>query len=142
MQKAATAGGPSPKNEVTVKIISLSQRLLASGRTVGISRIVVIILVFFLLAYGDDLRVRMLRSLGDTGKRKKVQAVILEVEHEVSMYLGTVTAINLGLGIAISVALHLLGFPNAALWGTIAAFANFMPISGRSAPLASPRSPG
>ena len=135
VEEATGNGEAPPKNEVTVKKPGISERLGTGLKKFGVGMLVVIILVFFLLAYGEDLKANLIRSLRDPTDREAVQDVVLEVEREVSVYLGTIAAINLVLGVAIAVGLHLLGFPNAALWGAIAAFANFIPYFGPIAAL-------
>jgi len=62
-------------------------------------------------------------------KMRAVQ-VARDVETTVSAYLATVTLINAGLGVAVGLAMWLLGVPNPALWGALAAVFNFIPYLG------------
>jgi len=81
------------------------------------------VLLFFLLAYGEEMSKRMGQAWG-------TPELLLEIEKEVSGYLFTITAINSGLGLAIGVSLWMLGVPNPILWGVMAALLNFIPYAG------------
>ena len=45
--------------------------------------------------------------------------MLQETEQQIAGYLWTVTFINIGLGLAVGIALHLLGMPNPVLWGAL-----------------------
>ena len=71
----------------------------------------------------------MSRRISFTSDRTD-EKLLPAVAREVSRYLGTVTLINVGLGIAISLALWVYGVPNAMLWGLMATILNFIPYIG------------
>jgi len=52
------------------------------------------------------------------------------IQLDISRYLGAITLINVGLGVAVGAAMHWLELPNAALWGAMAALLNFVPYLG------------
>jgi predicted PurR-regulated permease PerM len=64
------------------------------------------------------------------GDKKMALRIAFDVEREVSRYLATVFAINLGLGVSIGTCMWLLGMPNPALWGAMAFAFNFIPYIG------------
>ncbi|MGJ8696507.1 MAG: AI-2E family transporter [Verrucomicrobiaceae bacterium] len=82
-----------------------------------------LVLLLFLLAYGEEMSKRM-------GEVRGTPEFLLEIEKEVSGYLFTISAINLSLGTAIGLGLWLLGVPNPILWGVMAALLNFIPYAG------------
>lgn len=109
--------------------IGLSERYggVLGGLAIGVSAVV---LVYLLLVFGD-LLFRKIVSLAPTQARKReTVSVVREIQTDVTRYVGTVTAINLGLGATAGVALHLAGLPNALFWGLLAAFLNFVPYLG------------
>ncbi|MEO1549979.1 MAG: AI-2E family transporter, partial [Pseudomonadota bacterium] len=55
-----------------------------------------------------------------------LEARLFEVERTVSRYFATITAINLGFGVCVAIALSLWGMPGALLWGVAAALMNFI----------------
>ena len=56
--------------------------------------------------------------------------VIQAVVDDVSAYLGTITAINVTLGIVVGTALWAVGMPYPAMWGGIVALLNYIPYFG------------
>lgn len=104
----------------------------AAGTAAGIGTTLAatLVLAFFLLSTGDDLRhklVRMVRSLTD---KKRALRVLRDTENEVSRYLVTITTINAGFGFCVGLAMYALGMPNPVLWGVGAALLNFIPYLG------------
>ncbi len=122
---------------------SWSSMLLSNAQeTVALTGMTVILL-FFLLAAGDGFLSRIVqsfprnhRSSGGTelvlGQRPKQDSARLlhETEHQIASYLWTVSLINLGFGLAVGLSMHLLGLPNAVLWGVLSAALNFVPFIG------------
>jgi predicted PurR-regulated permease PerM len=62
--------------------------------------------------------------------------VIENVRREVGRFYVTSALINIGLGLATSLAMMWCGMPNPFLWGTVAALFNFIPYAGPTATLA------
>lgn len=85
--------------------------------------IVTLALVYFFLAFGDTI-VRRLAEVDAAAD------LIDDLTRDISFYLFTITLINAGLGIAIGVAMWLLGMPNPVLWGVMGALLNFIPYIG------------
>lgn len=56
--------------------------------------------------------------------------VIQDVVDDVSSYLGTITAINVVLGLCIAGALYALGMPFPLMWGGIVVLLNYVPYFG------------
>jgi predicted PurR-regulated permease PerM len=91
---------------------------------------VTLILLLFLLASGDMFYEKLVKSLPTFGDKIRGVKIARDVEREVSRYLLTVTMINIGLGVAIFVAMYATGLPNPGLWGMMAAVFNFIPYIG------------
>jgi predicted PurR-regulated permease PerM len=83
----------------------------------------VFILFFFLLAYRDAFFAKLVNEPGTV-------SLLRDVSENVSAYLLTISAINGTLGMAVAIAMYLLGMPNPALWGMMAALFNFVPYLG------------
>jgi predicted PurR-regulated permease PerM len=56
--------------------------------------------------------------------------VIQNVVDSTSAYLGTITLINVTLGLLVAVALWLIGMPSPLMWGGIVALLNYVPYIG------------
>ena len=59
--------------------------------------------------------------------------VIQDVVDDTSAYLGTITLINLTLGLIVAGALWLIGMPTPLMWGGIVALLNYIPYFGPGA---------
>lgn len=91
----------------------------------------VIFLTYFLLASGDLFMRKVQKVLPVRHEASLTPAKLSEdVEEAVSTYLRTSVLINIGLGLATWGLLHLLGMPNAGLFGTLAGLLNFVPYLG------------
>lgn len=106
-----------------------------TGNVVGLV-VAVLVLTFFLLSAGDELINCTLHLLPTFSDRRNAFELLLRIQHAVGVYLGTVTLINTGLGIAIASAMWLCGMPSPLLWGVMATLLNFIPYAGALAGVA------
>lgn len=91
---------------------------------------VTLVLLYFLLASGDTYLNKIVEMVPTfRGKRDAVE-VARAIEWGVSSYLFTITIINACLGVVEGFAMWLLGVPNPALWGFMAAILNYIPFLG------------
>src|SRR5262249_10871325 len=81
-------------------------------------------------ACGDALIHRLVDVMPTRRDKNRVVAISHDIQQSISRYLFTVGLINLGLGVAVGTGLALLGMPRAAVWGAVAAVANFIPFPG------------
>lgn len=109
---------------------SLLDVLLSQTPAFLASTFYMIVLLYFLLAYSGLILNKVVQSIPRLTDKKHAVGMAREIEHAISKYLLTVTAINVGLGTAIALALWLLGFPNPILWGVLAGVLNFVPYFG------------
>lgn len=86
--------------------------------------------LYFYLAGRDRLRAQCLAVCVTRRARLRLARIFRDTEFAISNYLGTILLINIGLGAATCLALHLVGFPNPVLFGTLAAILNFAPYVG------------
>lgn len=116
---------PDPAQPVTVKVATggIGETVITNVSQFGVHFAMTVILMFFMLAYGDVFNRRL------AGRGRAMQ-ITREISSNVSSYLFTVTVINTCLGIAIGIAMYLLGMPNPVLWGVMAAVVNYVPYLG------------
>jgi predicted PurR-regulated permease PerM len=115
---------------VEVKKPGFSDIFLVGTQKIIVLGAITLILLYFLLAYGHIFIRKMVDLVQARYKKNRILEMAEEIENNVSRYLFTVTVINTGLGIAIAVAMYLLGMPNPVLWGVMAGLANFVPYIG------------
>lgn len=119
--------------EVRIKEPSLSDLFFRGTRQIFVMGAVMLVLMYFLLAFGNVFSQRVVALLLDSHKKEEALKIVSDAEHSVSRYLFTIVVINTVLGFAIAGAMYLLGLPNPALWGVMAGLVNFIPYIGAMA---------
>ncbi|MDP1026072.1 AI-2E family transporter [Sphingomonas sp. KR1UV-12] len=89
-----------------------------------------ILIVFFFLSGWTRLRQRTITGRTSFDGAMATARVIQDVVDDVSAYLGTITVINLMLGVVTGTALWAIGMPYPAMWGGIVALLNYIPYFG------------
>ena len=89
-----------------------------------------LVLLYLLLASGDLFLQKLVHVMPTLHDKKRAVDISHEVQQNISNYLFSVSLINLGLGLLVSAGLYLMGVPNAAMWGILAAVLNFVPYFG------------
>ncbi len=86
--------------------------------------------LLFFLAGRATLKRRLVVAFGSREGRLTMLRIMTDVEQALGRYLGTVTLINLGLGLATGIVMALIGVPNPGLWGLLAFVMNYVPFIG------------
>jgi len=89
-----------------------------------------LVLLYLLLASGDMFLQKMVHLMPTFRDKKRAVEINHEVQQNISNYLFSISLINLGLGLTVSIALYFMGVPNAAMWGLFVAVLNFVPYFG------------
>src|SRR6185312_3440180 len=89
-----------------------------------------LVLLYLLLASGDLFLQKLVHVMPTLGDKKRAVEISHEIQQNISNYLLSVTLINVGLGVIVSVGLYFMGVPNAAMWGIFVAVLNFVPYFG------------
>jgi predicted PurR-regulated permease PerM len=139
MEKVAQASGEIDKltssdeaqeKTVVVKHNALTDAFLAQTPEFIASGVVMLILLYFLLAYDGIFLTKIIRVIPRLTNKKRAVSIVREIEMQISRYLLTITLINIGLGIAVGTTVHLLGLRNPIMWGALVATLNFVPYVG------------
>ena len=130
MTDAAGATGEGEKVEVVVDQSGPIPAAVGSVASITSSLVAAMILTLFLLASGDFYHRRIVEALPKLHDKKRALTIVRDVEKQISRYLGAITMINAGLGLAIGIALWIIGLPMPHVWGTLAFLLNFMPFIG------------
>ncbi|MFT3978214.1 MAG: AI-2E family transporter [Sphingomonas bacterium] len=128
-QIASTPLHPAPTATVTQPGTILE--VVASSAPAAIVQLFYAVLVtYFFLSGWTRLRERTITSRTSFGGAMATARVIQDVVDHVSSYLGTITVINIALGLVVAGALHALGMPSPLMWGGIVALLNYIPYFG------------
>lgn len=118
------------RGEVRQPSFSLVDTVLSRTPNLLFGIFVFLILLFFVLASGDSLLNKLVQSTPRLRDKMRVVASARDIQQHVSVYLATITFINLVVGAVVALAMHLLGMPNAVLWGAMAGVLNYIPYLG------------
>lgn len=89
-----------------------------------------VLMLFFLLASGDSLLRRFVEIMPTLADKRRAVQIASEIEQNVSLYLATITMMNVAVGVLNMLQVWLLGMPNPLLWGVVAFVLNYVPILG------------
>jgi predicted PurR-regulated permease PerM len=112
---------PEPLQIVQSIVGPLLQPLATGG--------LVIVFVIMILLEREDLRDRLLRLAGRRDLQRTTAAMD-DAAQRISRYLLSQLVVNAIYGLPIGVGLTVIGIPNAALWGIVAALLRFIPYLG------------
>ena len=130
IEKITTPEAQQAKPAVEVKRHPIADILYVRTPELIVSTVMLIILLYFLLAYDGVFLTKLIKVLPTLADKKRAVSIAHEIETNVSRYLFTVTLINIGLGFAVGTAAGLLGLPNPIMWGAMVAILNFVPYLG------------
>jgi predicted PurR-regulated permease PerM len=89
-----------------------------------------ILVIFFFLSGWTRMRKQTINTRTSFGGAMTTARVIQQVVSATSTYLGTITMINIGLGLMVAFILYLLEMPTPLMWGGIVAVLNYIPYLG------------
>jgi predicted PurR-regulated permease PerM len=126
----ATEEEQAKPQAVVVKRSALAEAFFTQGPEFVASAVVMFILLYFLLAYDGVFLEKIIRITPRLTDKKRAVSIIRDIEAHISRDLLTITAINIGLGVAVGVTVHFLGLRNPIMWGVMVATLNFIPYLG------------
>lgn len=108
----------------------LGASVLMSTREAAGGFFSMLLVLFFLLTEGDMLLRRIVEIMPTFARKRRLVQIAGEIERNVSIYLVTITLMNLLVGFANMVQCWATGMPNPLLWGVVAFLLNYIPIIG------------
>jgi predicted PurR-regulated permease PerM len=129
IEKLATPDSPA-KTAVEVKRHPITEILYVRTPEFIASALLLLILLYFLLAYDGVFITKLLKLMPRLSDKKRAVSIAHDIESHISRYLLTVTMINACLGLAIGTTVGLLGLRNPVMWGVMVAVLNFVPYLG------------
>ncbi|HEU0066740.1 MAG TPA: AI-2E family transporter [Sphingomonas sp.] len=130
LRQVASTPARSPQAAAVAPPGSVLEYAAMVAPTVIVQFFFCVLVVFFFLSGWTGLRKRTITGRGSFDGAMATARVIQDVVDDVSAYLGTITLINLTLGLVVGVALWAVGMPYPAMWGGIVALLNYIPYFG------------
>lgn len=94
--------------------------------------LVFLVSLYFYVATRENIRISTLSLCMSRRMRWRCAHVFRDVEEKVSRYLITISMINVGVGVVVTLAMWAVGMPSPLLWGALAAVLNYIPFVGQA----------
>jgi len=125
------AGAPAAAQAVRVEPPnSLLQIIATSAPFAAIQMFFAVLVIFFFLSGWTRMRRRTITTRTSFDGAMTTARVIQQVVDATSAYLGTITVVNIGMGLIVALVVHLIGMDTPLMWGGIAALLNYIPYLG------------
>ncbi len=141
VEQATSAAGSSapasaPPEKVVVRDRSLINDLVSTTPGLLLQILYAAVLAFLLLAHRNSARRQIMRIPAAFDTRLRVARVMRDINDRVGQYLFSLAVIYSGVAALATIALALLGFPNAIIWGALLGIASFVPFIGPAVTIA------
>ncbi len=110
--------------------ITMTAELLKLVQSFIFSAVSASLLAYFLLSSGDLFLSKLVRVLPIFRDKVRAVTVVRTVQREVATYFASVSMINIGLGISVTLLTWAFGLPMPWFWGALVALLNFVPYVG------------
>jgi predicted PurR-regulated permease PerM len=115
---------------VAIEGTRLFDRMFMTTRELATSLGMTVLMLFFLLLSGDTFLRRLVEILPSFSEKRQAVDISQQIEQDISVYLLTITCMNVLVGVLTGAAMALCGREDAVLWGTCAFLLNYVPIIG------------
>ncbi|GBQ12144.1 transporter [Swaminathania salitolerans LMG 21291] len=126
---AAAAASSSASNSAETLRLWGSSVLVGTRAFMG-ELFTMLLMLFFLMTEGDSLLRRIVEIMPTYSDKRRLVQITTQIERNVSLYLATITIMNLLVGLLNLLQCWLTGMPNPLLWGVLAFLLNYVPIIG------------
>lgn len=86
--------------------------------------------LIFYMVYQKQIKSRSVLILPNRKARLTALKILSDIERNTTIYFGTFTIVNIGLGIVTTLLAWSVGLPNPMLWGVLAGVLNYIPYIG------------
>ena len=113
-----------------VRPFTVMGAVFSGTATAGAGLLTTLLILFYLLVSGETFLRRAVEILPRFKDKRAAVELSMHIERDVSVYLLTVTSINVLVGVATWAVMRLCGVDSPVLWGALACILNFVPILG------------
>jgi predicted PurR-regulated permease PerM len=130
MHSFAARSAPSARTVTIQSPNSLFDYVATSAPHAVVQMLFATLVVYFFLSGWTRMRRRTITSRGSFSSAMTTARVIQEMVDRTSAYLATITTVNMGMGVLVSVVLYFVGMPTPMMWGGLVAILNYIPYFG------------
>jgi predicted PurR-regulated permease PerM len=120
----------SVRTVVTEPPNSLLDIIATSAPHAAVQMFFALLVVFFFLAGWTGMRKRTITTRSSFDGAMTTARAIQQIVNATSTYLGTITLVNICLGLVVAFVLYMLDMPTPMMWGGIVAVLNYIPYLG------------
>lgn len=120
------------QTQLKESLFSFAADFMVSAPFALMQLLTIIILILFALVHSPKLFRHYVKLFVIEKQQDKVFKFALSAQQQLSRYILTVSAINIGLSLAAIIIFTTMGLEDALLWGLIVGFVNFIPFVGPS----------
>ncbi|HWH18604.1 MAG TPA: AI-2E family transporter [Allosphingosinicella sp.] len=122
--------GPSEQTVTVETPNSLVDIIATSAPHAAIQMFFAVLVIFFFLSGWTRMRKSTITGRASFGGAMTTARVIQQVVDSTSTYLGTITLVNISMGLLVALLLWWIGMPTPLMWGGIVAVLNYIPYLG------------
>ena len=130
LQGIAGGGAAAFPQAQPAKSPNIAGALFTGTATVAAGLFTTLLVLFYLLVSGETFLRRVVEILPRFDNKRQAVEISLHIERNISVYLITVTLINIVVGLLTLGDMAAFGVANPLLWGTVAFLLNYIPILG------------
>ena len=123
-------GSPDAPERVVVREEGIFSLWAETTPYVAGQVMLIVVLATFLIASGDMFYEKLVQVMPNLASKRNSVRIAREMEHQLSRYFLTITAINLVLGFVVGMAMWVLGMPDPVFFGVAAFALNYIPYVG------------
>jgi predicted PurR-regulated permease PerM len=124
------AGADAPRTVAIETPNSMLDIIATSAPHAAIQMFFALLVIFFFLSGWTRMRRQTIVGRTSFGGAMTTARAIQQVVDATSTYLGTITLVNLAMGLVVSFILYMLDMPTPLMWGGIVAVLNYVPYLG------------
>ncbi|HEX8641117.1 MAG TPA: AI-2E family transporter [Allosphingosinicella sp.] len=124
------SSGSAPQTVQVETPNSLLQIIATSAPFAAIQLFFAVLVIYFFLAGWTRMRKRTITARASFGGALTTARVIQQVVDATSTYLGTITMVNVGMGLVVAAVVYWIGMDTPLMWGGIATVLNYIPYLG------------
>ena len=124
--------GSGTAMEVTVEDGSTVTGIALLAPAILAQVLIFLVSLYFFLATREQIRIATLSLCISRRMRWRTAHVFRDVELKVSKYLLTITMVNVGVGVVVTLLMWAIGMPSPILWGALAGVLNYIPFVGQA----------
>jgi predicted PurR-regulated permease PerM len=130
LHKADSMGQGANVDDVALPNLGLTEALFRGTQHVAGGLFETILVLFFLLVFGDTFLRRLVEIMPTFKDKRQVVDLSQQIEGNISAYLATITLMNVAVGVATCLIMWFCGVGAPIMWGVVAFLLNFVPIMG------------